>query len=64
MRKSKAFVQKWVRQYKVAKNFDDLPERGSIGKVNKKDEERMVNLSLQSPGLTLQQGQARLKARG
>lgn len=64
MRKSKAFVQKWVQRYKVAKNVDDLPERGSIGKVDKKDEERIVNLFSRNPGLTLRQGQAKLKAKG
>ena len=35
MKKSKSFVQKWVR-YNVTKNVDDLPERGSICKVDKK----------------------------
>ena len=29
MKKSKSFVQKWVQQYNVAKNVDDLPERDS-----------------------------------
>lgn len=64
MRKSKAFVQKWIQRYKVAKNVDDLPERGSIGKVNKKDEKRIVNLFSRNPALTLRQGQAKLMAKG
>ncbi|CAG9569551.1 unnamed protein product [Danaus chrysippus] len=63
MRKSKAFVQKWVQRYKVAKNVDDLPERGSIEKVDKKDEERIINLFSRNPALTLRQGQAKLKAK-
>lgn len=64
MRKSKAFVQKWIQRYKVAKNVDDLPERGSIGKVNKKDEKRIVTLFSRNPALTLRQGQAKLMAKG
>lgn len=64
MRKSKAFVQKWIQRYKVAKNVDDLPERGSIGKVDKKDEKKIVNLFSRNPALTLRQGQAKLKSKG
>jgi len=64
MRKSKTFVQKWIQRYKVAKNVDDLPERGSIGKVDKKDEKKIVNLFLRNPSLTLRQGQAKLKSKG
>lgn len=36
IRKSRAFVQKWVQLYNVVKNAGDLPERGSIGKFDKK----------------------------
>jgi len=42
MRKSKAFIQKWVQQYNVTKNVDDLPERGSIGKLSEKDKKRIM----------------------
>ncbi|EFN81611.1 hypothetical protein EAI_09583 [Harpegnathos saltator] len=34
MGKSKSFVAKWVQQYKKIKNVDDLPESGSIGKID------------------------------
>ena len=63
MKKSKSFVQKWV-QYNVTKNVDDLPERGSICKVDKKDDKKIVNLFSRNPGLTLRQGQAKLKQKG
>ena len=64
MKKSKSFVQKWVQRYNVAKNVDDLPERGSICKVDKKDDKKIVNLFSRNPGLTLRQGQAKLKQKG
>ncbi|KAG5312884.1 TRAK2 protein, partial [Acromyrmex insinuator] len=44
MKKSKSFVQKWVQRYNVAKNVDDLLERGLICKVDKKDDKKIVNL--------------------
>ena len=40
MRKSKAFVQKWMQRYNVAKNVDDFPEHGLISKVDKKDDKK------------------------
>ena len=61
MKKSKSFVQKWVQRYNVAKNVNDLPEHGSICKVDKKDYKKIVNLFSRNPGLTLRQGQAKLK---
>jgi len=64
MKKSKAFVQKWTQRYTVAKNVDDLPERGLIGKVDKKKEKKIVNLFSRNPALTLRQGQAKLKSKG
>lgn len=64
MRKSKAFVQKWIQRYNVAKNIDDLPQSGSISKLDKKDEKRIVNLFSRNPALTLRQRQAKLKSKG
>ncbi|KMQ87689.1 transposable element tcb1 transposase [Lasius niger] len=63
MRMSKAFV-KWIQRYSVAKNVDDLPERGLIGKLDKRDEKIIVNLFSRNPALTLRQGQAKLKSKG
>ncbi|XP_011883774.1 PREDICTED: uncharacterized protein LOC105570932 [Vollenhovia emeryi] len=64
LRKSKTFVQKWIQRYKVVKNVNDFPGRGSIGKLNEKDEKRIVNLFSRNPALTLRQGQAKLKSKG
>lgn len=64
MKKSREFVKKWIQRYKVAKNVDDLPERGSKGKVDNKDEKKIVNLFTRNPALTLRQGQAKLKQKG
>ncbi|EGI63592.1 hypothetical protein G5I_08024 [Acromyrmex echinatior] len=48
----------------VAKNVDVLPERGSICKVDKKDDKKIVNLFSRFPGLTLRQRRAKLKQKG
>lgn len=40
MRKSKAFIQKWIRRYNVAKNIDYLPGRGSIGHIGQKKNQK------------------------
>ena len=37
IKKSVSFVKKWVQRFKVSKTVDDLPNRGSVGKVTKKD---------------------------
>lgn len=64
MRKLKTFIQKWIQRYNVTKNVDDLPERGSIGKLDKKDEKKIVNLFSRNPALILHPGQAKLKSKG
>ncbi|EGI67292.1 hypothetical protein G5I_04142 [Acromyrmex echinatior] len=51
-------------RYNVVKNVDDLPEHGSICKVNKKDDKKIVKLFSRNPDLTLRQGQAKLKQKG
>lgn len=64
MRKSKAFICKWVQRYKQTKTVDDLPERGSIGKVSPKADKMIVKLFSRNPDLTLRQGAAKLKQKG
>lgn len=64
IKKSKAFVQKWVRRFKISKNVDDLPDRGSRGSVSKKDEKVIMNMFLRNPGLSLRRGQAKLRQKG
>ena len=49
IKKSKAFVGKWVQRFKESKNVDDLPDRGSIGKVTKKDVKLIVALFSRNP---------------
>ena len=44
IKKSVSFVKKWVQRFKESKTVDDLPNRGSVGKVTKKDEKRIVAL--------------------
>ena len=65
MKKSKSFVQKWVQRYNVAKNVDDLPERGSICKVDKKRRwKNSESVFAESWLKALRQGQAKLKQKG
>lgn len=64
IKKSRAFVEKWVNRFKVSKNVDDLRDRGSVGKVTQKDEKKIVTLFSRNPGLSLRQGQAKLKQKG
>jgi transposase len=61
MGKSKSFAQKWVQRYNATKSVDDFPERGSKGKMDKKGDKMIANLFSRNPGLTLRQGQAKLK---
>lgn len=61
MKKSKAFISKWVQRYKEIKPVDDLPERGSIGKVSPKADKMIVKLFSRNSDLTLRQGAAKLK---
>jgi len=36
MKKSKTYVNKWVKHYFNVKNIDDLPDCGSVQKTTKK----------------------------
>jgi len=58
LRKSKSFVEKWVKQYKEVTNVDDLPNRGLTGVKPYDDVERrqtIVRLFERNPTLTLRQ---------
>ena len=46
IKKSKAFIHKWVNRFKESKHVDDFSDRGSIGKVIKKEEKLIVTLSM------------------
>lgn len=64
IRKSKAFVQKWVQRFKECKNLDDFPERGLKGKVTKRALKVILALFSKDSPLSLRQGQAKLRLKG
>lgn len=64
IKKSRAFVEKWVKRFKESKNVDDLPDRGLTGKVTKKSLKLILALFSRNPSLSLRQGQAKLKQKG
>ena len=64
IKKSKAFVNKWLKRFEETKTVDDLPERGVKRKTTDKEEKQIVNMFSSNPGLSLRQGQARLKKKG
>ena len=57
LRKSKAFVQKWVKRFTEVGNVDDLPERGRARATTSKQDEMIVRLFRRNSTLTLRQGQ-------
>ena len=61
IKKSKAFVQKWVEQWKREKNVNDLPNGKPNRASTSKEEKAMVNLFDKNPGLSLREGVERLK---
>jgi len=64
MKKSKAFVCKWVKRYSEVKNVDDLPDRGSVQKTTKKEDKMILRLFEKNPCLSLRGGQAVLFKKG
>ena len=64
MGKSKALIRKWIQRYKQTKTIDDLPNRGTKRNFTKPDEKQILNVFLKNLGLTLRQGQAKLKTKG
>jgi len=57
MKKSKTFVNKWVKRYSNVKNVDNLPDHGSMQKMTKK-KNRVIEKNLR---LSLRGGQAVLR---
>lgn len=64
MKKSKAFVSKWVKRYSEVKNVDDLPDRGSVQKTTKKEDKMILRVFEKNPCLSLRGGQAVLLKKG
>ena len=64
LRKSKAFVQKWVKRLMEVGKVDDLPERGRSRATTSKQDEMIVRLFRRNSTLTLRQGQTLLHKKG
>ena len=64
MKKSKAFVSKWVKRYSQTKTVDDLPDRGKSKKTSVAEDKRIVQLFAKNPLLSLRSGQEQLKKKG
>ena len=64
LRKSKVFVQKWVKRFTEVGNVDDLPERGRSQATKSKQDEMIVRLFRRNSTLTLRQGQTLLRKKG
>jgi len=62
LRKSKSFVEKWVKQYKEVANVDDLPNRG-LSRTTREDK-TIVRLFERNPTLTLRQARNQLLEKG
>lgn len=64
MKKSKAFINKWVNRYLEVKNVDDLPGRGSTQKTTNKEDKLILRMFANNTRLSLRGGQAALKKKG
>lgn len=64
MKKSKAYVSKWVKRYLEVKNVDDLPDRGFTPKTTKKEDKMILKVFEKNSSLSLRGGQAILQRKG
>ena len=64
MRKSEAFVKKWVKRYLEVGNVDDLPERGLSRVTTTKTDKVILRLFQNKPGLSLRCAQLQLRKKG
>lgn len=64
LKKSQAFVKKWVKRYLEVRNVDDLPERGLARVTTEKQDKAIVRLFEANPNLTLRQAQVKLRQKG
>lgn len=60
IKKSRHFVQYWVEQWEREKNVDDKPNVQPERSTTPKENERIVDVFEQNPGITLDQGVERL----
>lgn len=63
IKKSRAFVEQWINQWKREKNVNDQPHVQPERATTSKQNERIVDLFEKNPGLTLDQGVERLSRR-
>lgn len=64
LKKSKAFVNKWVERYQDTKTVDDLPERGMTRKTTKQQDKIILQIFNKNPRLSLRQAKAKLEQKG
>lgn len=64
IKKSKAFVRKWVEQYKREKNVNDQPNVHPNLATTPEQDRRIVQLFEQNRGMSVGQGRQRLSRRG
>ena len=57
IKKSKAFVNKWLKRFEETKTVDDLSGRGMKRKTTNKEETQIASMFSSNPGLSLRQGQ-------
>ena len=64
IRKSEAFVKKWVQRYLEVGNVDDLPERGLSRATTTKEDKAILCLFQNKPGISLRCAQIKLRMKG
>ncbi|EGI64037.1 PREDICTED: neurofilament heavy polypeptide-like [Acromyrmex echinatior] len=64
IRKSEAFVKKWVQRYLEVGNVDNLPERGLSRATTTKEDKAILRLFQDKPGISLRYAQIKLRKKG
>lgn len=64
MRKSEAFVKKWVKRYLEIRTVDDLPKKGLARVTTTKENKTILRLFQDKPGLSLRCAQMKLRKKG
>lgn len=64
MRKSEAFVKKWVKRYLEIENVDDLSEKGLARVTTTKEDKAILRLFQDKPDLSLRCAQMKLRKKG
>ena len=64
LKKSKAFVNKWVERYQDTKTVDDLPERGMTRKTTKQQDKIILQIFNKNPRLSLRQAKVNWNKKG